>query len=87
MLARRQNREEWQLTRAAQDTQALHGDLGFTRNFRSAQRPIWELQPSDFAIQTEGIGQGLGARLERLPRVIPLANLKSSTGDGLSPEE
>jgi hypothetical protein len=45
------------------------------------------LQPSDFAIQTEGIGQGLGARLERLPRVIPLANLKSSTGDGLSPEE
>jgi hypothetical protein len=87
MLARRQNREEWQLTHAAQDTQALHGDLGFTRDFRASQRPIWELQPSDFAIQAEAIGQGLGARLERLPRMIPLANLKSSKSNGLSPEE
>jgi len=67
MLARRQNREDWQLSHADDDRQALHGDLGFQHDFRAEERPIWNALPADFAINPNSSGKSLGARIERLP--------------------
>ena len=71
MLARRQNREDWQLSHADDDRQALHGDLGFQHDFRADERPIWIAQPADFAINPNSSGKSLGARIDRLPALTP----------------
>ena len=68
-VAQRQNREAWELSHAAQETQAHHGDLGFIRDLRTIRRPIWESLPADYAIQAASPSQALGARIEQLPRV------------------
>lgn len=67
MLARRQNREDWQLSHADDDRQALHGDLGFQHDFRAEERPIWNALPTDFSINPNSSGKSLGARIDRLP--------------------
>lgn len=75
MLARRQNREEWQLAHADDDLQSVHGDLGFMRDFRAESKPIWEMTPSEFAMSPNSSGRSLGVRQDRLP-AISLTNLR-----------
>jgi hypothetical protein len=72
MSVRRQNREDWQLNHAENDTQPVHGDLGFIRDFWLTNRPVWQASPSDFAIRENAPGEGLGAKLDRLPQVPEL---------------
>lgn len=69
MSVRRQNREDWQLNHAENDTQPVHGDLGFERDFWSLGRPVWQAVPTDFTVRETGPGQGLGAKMDRLPQV------------------
>lgn len=69
MSIRRQNREDWQLNNAENDTQPVHGDLGFERDFWSIGRPYWQAVPADFLVRDSGPGQGLGFKFDRLPQV------------------
>jgi serine/threonine-protein kinase len=69
MLARRQNREEWQLSQTQHDNRAIHGEIEFPGgNFWSSDRKPWDALPSDFVIDADSPAHGLGARVDRLPR-------------------
>jgi serine/threonine-protein kinase len=66
-MMKRQNREEWQLNHASNDTQAVHANLKFKDNFWTTGKPLWQAEAVDFEQDELSAGIGLGARLERLP--------------------
>lgn len=70
MLARRQSREEWQLSHNLQDHEPIHGDVDFSGgSFWSRDTKPWNAAPADFVIRQGSPAGGLGANIERLPRV------------------
>jgi serine/threonine-protein kinase len=70
MLARRQNREDWQLSNNQQDHEPIHGDVDFTGgNFWSRGGKPWEAVPDEFMIRDGSPAAGIGAKIDRLPRV------------------
>lgn len=72
MLARRQSREEWQLSHNLQDHEPIHGDVDFSGgSFWSRDGKPWNADPADFIIRQGSPAGGLGANIERLPRVNP----------------
>ncbi len=70
MLARRQNREEWQLSHTLQDHEPIHGDVDFSGgDFWEKNTKTWEAAPDDFSVAKGSSASGLGASIDRLPRV------------------
>lgn len=82
MLARRQNREEWQLSHTLQDHEPIHGDVDFSGgDFWGKNVKAWEAAPDDFAIAKGSSAIGLGASIDRLPRVAAAqAPIQDSNG-------
>ena len=88
MLARRQSREEWQLSHNLQDHEPIHGDVDFSGgSFWSGEAKPWNASPADFAIRQGSPAWGLGANIERLPRVNPpqIPRISSSDSDRTGP--
>lgn len=68
-MMKRQNREEWQLNHATNDSQSVHGNLKFKENFWSTGRPLWQAEATDFEQDETSLASGLGVRIEQLPDV------------------
>ncbi len=66
-MMKRQNREEWQLNHATNDTQSVHGNLQFKNNFWMSGKSLWQAEAIDFEQDEASLANGLGARLEQLP--------------------
>ncbi len=88
MLARRQSREEWQLSHILQDHEPIHGDVDFSGgSFWAGGSKVWNAMPADFVIREGSPASGLGAKIDRLPRVNSqqVSRISSSDPDRTRP--